>query len=143
MLPLRLALRQDKTPCRMDGGAEPHVHYRTCPRSVFAQKPCPLLRFIPRKCRCDRLHSRSPCLCQYQFSGFILSRLRAAPLNMNLFCLFCLQSSNNITSHTKRAVQTATIVAAGGIGGIVATLVFRQKDFPRYVSFVTFRLCRN
>ncbi|KAF8972549.1 major facilitator superfamily domain-containing protein [Flammula alnicola] len=43
-------------------------------------------------------------------------------------------SSNNITSHTKRAVQTATIIAAGGVGGIMATTVFRQQDFPRYVN---------
>ncbi|KDR68722.1 hypothetical protein GALMADRAFT_231048 [Galerina marginata CBS 339.88] len=43
-------------------------------------------------------------------------------------------SANNITSHTKRAVQTATIIAAGGVGGIMATTVFRQQDFPRYVN---------
>ncbi|KAJ3507198.1 hypothetical protein NLJ89_g6443 [Agrocybe chaxingu] len=43
-------------------------------------------------------------------------------------------SANNITSHTKRSVQTATIIASGGIGGIFATTVFRQKDYPRYVN---------
>ncbi|KAF8168455.1 high-affinity nicotinic acid transporter [Crassisporium funariophilum] len=43
-------------------------------------------------------------------------------------------SANNITSHTKRSVQTAAIIASGGIGGIMATTVFRQKDFPRYVN---------
>ncbi|KAF8070732.1 major facilitator superfamily domain-containing protein [Lyophyllum atratum] len=42
-------------------------------------------------------------------------------------------SSNNITSHTKRAVSTAMIISFGGIGGIFATTVFRQKDFPRYL----------
>lgn len=42
-------------------------------------------------------------------------------------------SSNNITSHTKRAVSTGIIIAAGGIGGIFATTVYRQKDFPRYM----------
>ncbi|KAF9042194.1 major facilitator superfamily domain-containing protein [Panaeolus papilionaceus] len=41
-------------------------------------------------------------------------------------------SSNNMTSHTKRSVQTAIIVAAGGIGGILATTMFAQKDFPLY-----------
>ncbi|KAF8161231.1 major facilitator superfamily domain-containing protein [Crassisporium funariophilum] len=42
-------------------------------------------------------------------------------------------SANNITSHTKRAVSTAVIIAAGGIGGIFATTIYRQKDFPRYL----------
>jgi len=43
-------------------------------------------------------------------------------------------SANNITSHTKRAVQSATIIASGGVGGIFATMVFRQKDYPKYVN---------
>ncbi|KAF9481517.1 MFS general substrate transporter [Pholiota conissans] len=42
-------------------------------------------------------------------------------------------SSNNITSHTKRAVSTGIVIAAGGIGGIFATTVYRQKDFPGYM----------
>ncbi|KAF9012461.1 major facilitator superfamily domain-containing protein [Cyathus striatus] len=43
-------------------------------------------------------------------------------------------SANNITSHSKRAVSTATIIAAGGVGGIFATTVYRQQDFPRYLN---------
>ncbi|KAF9482378.1 high-affinity nicotinic acid transporter [Pholiota conissans] len=43
-------------------------------------------------------------------------------------------SSNNITTHTKRAVHTASIVLWGGVGGIMATTVFREQDFPRYVN---------
>lgn len=43
------------------------------------------------------------------------------------------KSSNNITSHTKRAVSTAMVVSFGGIGGIFATTVFRQADLPRYL----------
>jgi len=42
-------------------------------------------------------------------------------------------SSNNITSHSKRSVSTAIVIAAGGIGGIFATTVYRQKDFPKYM----------
>jgi len=42
-------------------------------------------------------------------------------------------SSNNVTSHTKRSVSTAVVIAAGGVGGIFATTVYRQKDFPNYV----------
>ncbi|KAF9047428.1 major facilitator superfamily domain-containing protein [Panaeolus papilionaceus] len=42
-------------------------------------------------------------------------------------------SSNNIVSHSKRAVTTAVIVSFGGIGGVFASLVFRQTDAPRYL----------
>ncbi|KDR68084.1 hypothetical protein GALMADRAFT_79027 [Galerina marginata CBS 339.88] len=42
--------------------------------------------------------------------------------------------ANNITSHSKRAVQIAVVGAGGGIGGIMATTVFRQQDAPRYLN---------
>jgi len=45
----------------------------------------------------------------------------------------CSQSANNTISHSKRAVSTAMIVSFGGLGGIFATTVFRQIDFPRYL----------
>ncbi|TFK29438.1 high-affinity nicotinic acid transporter [Coprinopsis marcescibilis] len=41
--------------------------------------------------------------------------------------------ANNITSHSKRAVTTAITIAMGGVGGIFATTVWRQKDFPKYI----------
>jgi len=40
----------------------------------------------------------------------------------------CPQNANNIIGYSKRSVSTAMIIAFGGIGGIFATLVFRQKD---------------
>jgi len=43
-------------------------------------------------------------------------------------------SSINVVSHSKRAVSTAVIVSAGGVGGIFATTVFREQDFPRYLN---------
>ncbi|KAF8168456.1 high-affinity nicotinic acid transporter [Crassisporium funariophilum] len=43
-------------------------------------------------------------------------------------------SSNNITSHTKRSVQTACIIASGGVGGILATTMYQQKDYPKYIT---------
>jgi hypothetical protein len=43
------------------------------------------------------------------------------------------KSSNNIVSQTKRAVTTAIIVAFGGVGGVFASLVYRQVDFPTYL----------
>ncbi|PPQ87485.1 hypothetical protein CVT25_008221 [Psilocybe cyanescens] len=41
-------------------------------------------------------------------------------------------ASNNVVSHTKRSVQTALTVSLGGIGGILATTVFRTQDAPHY-----------
>lgn len=46
------------------------------------------------------------------------------------FLLF--KSSNNTVSQSKRAVSTAITVMFGGLGGIIASLVFRQADSPRY-----------
>ncbi|KJA21921.1 hypothetical protein HYPSUDRAFT_139927 [Hypholoma sublateritium FD-334 SS-4] len=43
-------------------------------------------------------------------------------------------NSNNITTHSKRAVFTGSIILWGGVGGIMATTVFREQDFPRYVN---------
>ncbi len=43
------------------------------------------------------------------------------------------QSSNNIISHSKRAVTTAITVSFGGIGGVIATTIYRQQDIPRYI----------
>jgi sugar phosphate permease len=39
---------------------------------------------------------------------------------------------NNIAGQWKRAFCSATLVGAGGIGGIVGSLVFRAKDAPKY-----------
>ncbi|GAA5860628.1 hypothetical protein JCM3774_006233 [Rhodotorula dairenensis] len=41
--------------------------------------------------------------------------------------------NNNILSHSKRAVASALTIGFGGIGGIIASLVYRQKDYPKYI----------
>ncbi|ESK97356.1 high-affinity nicotinic acid transporter [Moniliophthora roreri MCA 2997] len=41
--------------------------------------------------------------------------------------------ANNVASQSKRAVVSALTVAWGGIGGILATTVFREKDRPKYL----------
>jgi hypothetical protein len=41
--------------------------------------------------------------------------------------------SNNIRLASKRSVTTAIVVGCGGMGGLMAGLVFRQVDFPRYL----------
>ncbi|TID17092.1 major facilitator superfamily transporter [Venturia nashicola] len=40
--------------------------------------------------------------------------------------------ANNIRGHWKRAFCSATLVAFGGIGGIIGSLVFREHDAPQY-----------
>lgn len=38
--------------------------------------------------------------------------------------------ANNIVGLSKRAVGSALLVGGGGVGGIIASLIFRQKDYP-------------
>ncbi|KAL0569640.1 hypothetical protein V5O48_012324 [Marasmius crinis-equi] len=40
---------------------------------------------------------------------------------------------NNVVSHSKRSVQSALTIAWGGIGGVLASTVFREKDAPKYL----------
>lgn len=40
--------------------------------------------------------------------------------------------ANNIRGHWKRAFCSATLVAFGGLGGIIGSLVFREHDAPQY-----------
>ena len=65
-------------------------------------------------------------------------------------CLTEIQASNNITSHSKRfvfhscietslyyflrrSILTAVQISMGGVGGVIATVVFRAQDAPRYI----------
>lgn len=41
--------------------------------------------------------------------------------------------ANNILRHSKRAVSSAIVIGMGGVGGIFASLVYRQVDFPGYL----------
>ncbi|KAF8891797.1 major facilitator superfamily domain-containing protein [Infundibulicybe gibba] len=42
-------------------------------------------------------------------------------------------ASNNVVSQSKRSVQTALTVSLGGVGGIIASTVYREQDRPRYL----------
>ncbi|KAI6361176.1 hypothetical protein MCOR25_006547 [Pyricularia grisea] len=44
--------------------------------------------------------------------------------------------ANNIISHSKRAVASATCMIGGGVGGIIASVAFVSKQSPRYLSGV-------
>ncbi|KAL0574902.1 hypothetical protein V5O48_007062, partial [Marasmius crinis-equi] len=41
--------------------------------------------------------------------------------------------ANNVLSHSKRSVQSAIAVAGGGVGGVLASTVFREQDSPNYI----------
>ncbi|CAG9992241.1 unnamed protein product [Clonostachys byssicola] len=63
------------------------------------------------------------------------------------FLQFCVPGvltfqANNIMSHSKRAVGTATCLIGGGIGGIIASSVFMAKESPHYTTgiWVTFAI---
>ncbi|KAL8287131.1 hypothetical protein RQP46_003583 [Phenoliferia psychrophenolica] len=41
--------------------------------------------------------------------------------------------ANNIVSMSKRAVGSALLIGWGGVGGIIASLIYRQVDYPFYI----------
>ncbi|CEQ40107.1 SPOSA6832_01691, partial [Sporobolomyces salmonicolor] len=41
--------------------------------------------------------------------------------------------ANNVRSHSKRAVASAICVGMGGVGGIFASTVYRERDYPEYL----------
>ncbi|KAJ7935099.1 major facilitator superfamily domain-containing protein, partial [Mycena leptocephala] len=42
-------------------------------------------------------------------------------------------SSNNIVSHSKRAIVSSVVISAGGVGGLLASNIFTQASAPRYL----------
>ncbi|KAJ6589874.1 major facilitator superfamily domain-containing protein [Mycena vulgaris] len=42
-------------------------------------------------------------------------------------------SANNVVGSSKRSISSALTIAFGGVGGIIASTVFREQDFPRYL----------
>ncbi|KAJ7686518.1 major facilitator superfamily domain-containing protein, partial [Mycena rosella] len=42
-------------------------------------------------------------------------------------------SSNNIVSHSKRAIVSSVVISAGGVGGLLASSIFTQASAPRYL----------
>ncbi|KAJ7287183.1 major facilitator superfamily domain-containing protein, partial [Mycena rebaudengoi] len=42
-------------------------------------------------------------------------------------------SSNNIVSHSKRAIVSSVVISAGGLGGLVASTIFSEDSAPRYL----------
>jgi hypothetical protein len=48
--------------------------------------------------------------------------------------------ANNIRSHSKRGVASATCLIGGGLGGIIASVSFKSSESPYYITgiWVTF-----
>ncbi|KAK5116386.1 hypothetical protein LTR62_007933 [Meristemomyces frigidus] len=57
--------------------------------------------------------------------------LATTSANANVPCILTFQA-NNIRGQWKRALTSATLVGAGGIGGIIGSTVFRSQDKPAY-----------
>ena len=58
--------------------------------------------------------------------------LAVSGCNSNVPCVLTFQA-NNIRGQWKRALASATLVGAGGIGGIIGSTVFRSQDAPGYI----------
>lgn len=63
-----------------------------------------------------------------RYFGVFLATISA---NSNVPAILTYQA-NNIRGQWKRALCSATLVGAGGIGGIIGSTVFREKDAPNY-----------
>lgn len=52
--------------------------------------------------------------------------------------------ANNIRGQWKRALCSASLIGAGGIGGVIGTTVFRAEDAPNYVpGIIACMLCHG
>ncbi|KAJ6030625.1 uncharacterized protein N7446_000312 [Penicillium canescens] len=95
----------------------------------------------------DRYQLRSPLLalnCCGLFVGLALLGYAHAPgvryfgaflatamSQANIPCILAWQA-NNVRGQWKRAFTSAAVVGAGGLGGIIGSLVFRLRDAPLY-----------
>lgn len=63
-----------------------------------------------------------------RYFGVFLATISA---NANVPAVLTYQS-NNVRGQWKRALTSATLVGAGGVGGIIGSTVFRETDAPQY-----------
>lgn len=95
----------------------------------------------------DKYHIRGPIIAVHQlltavgmiitaYGGSNAFRYFGAFLGIG-FLQYCVPGvltfqANNITSHSKRAVASATCIIGGGIGGIAASVAFKSSESPSY-----------
>lgn len=119
----------------------PHLH----PKGIRANKSC----FSQYGCAWygDKHHLRGPIIILNAILGLIGLPLlgfatnpgaryfgvflATTSCNANIPSILSFQA-NNIRGQWKRAFASATLVGAGGIGGIVGSTVFRSEDKPGY-----------
>ncbi|KAL4736105.1 MFS general substrate transporter [Aspergillus similis] len=105
----------------------------------------------------DRYRMRGPTIAAHQLMtaiGMLITVYGKAPAARYFgsflgvgFLQFCVPGvltfqANNITSHSKRAVASATCLIGGGLGGVIASLAFVSSESPTYTTgvWVTFAL---
>ncbi|KAI9373442.1 major facilitator superfamily domain-containing protein [Aspergillus egyptiacus] len=103
----------------------------------------------------DRYHIRGPVIAVHQLLtavGMIitaygqLNGVRYFGMFLGVgFLQYCIPGvlayqANNITTHSKRSVASATCLIGGGLGGIIASVAFKSDESPYYTTgiWVTF-----
>lgn len=86
----------------------------------------PICRCVLRIDGVSGKYASNPCLCA-------LSASLSPPISSTNLLVHKPQSANNIVGHSKRAFASAIVVGSGGVGGIMATTIFRQADAPKYI----------
>ncbi|KGO44234.1 Major facilitator superfamily domain, general substrate transporter [Penicillium expansum] len=83
----------------------------------------------------DKYQIRGPVIAVHQL-------LTAVGVGFLQFCIpgVLAFQANNITSHSKRGVASATCLIGGGLGGIIASVTFKSDESPHYTTgiWVTF-----
>lgn len=69
----------------------------------------------------------TPC-SQFRYAGVFLG---VAGIHSNVPAILSYQH-NNIVGSTKRVITSSLFIVAAGIGGVIATNIFRQQDAPHY-----------
>ncbi|KAF8178648.1 major facilitator superfamily domain-containing protein [Mycena galopus ATCC 62051] len=65
----------------------------------------------------------------WRYGGLFLSNAGSSGSAIGILAY----SSNNIVSHSKRAIVSSVIISAGGVGGLLASNIFTQASAPRYL----------
>lgn len=104
----------------------------------------------------DRYRIRGPIIAIHQAltaTGMLITafakgtgaRLFGAYMGL-AFLSFCVPGilsyqANNIVLHSKRSITAATCMIGGGIGGIIASVAFKESEKPNYIVSSISSLC--
>ncbi|KAJ7270019.1 major facilitator superfamily domain-containing protein [Mycena haematopus] len=65
----------------------------------------------------------------WRYGGLFLSNAGASGTVIGILAY----SSNNIVSHSKRAIVSGVMISAGGVGGLLASYIFTEASAPHYI----------